>query len=572
MVVAPDAPLNEALARQVAEREGMKAVLAGEVSSVGSGYMLSARLLSPVDGTLLAAERVTADDDTELIAAMDQLSARLRERIGESLKDVRASPPLDRVTTSSLEALRKFTQAVHLDEQKGDPAGALPLLEDAVALDTTFAMAYRKLGNIVGGLRGADESRTAVRRAFELRDRLPERERYLIEAYYYSQGGLDFDGAKLTAAYRSALMLDPDDYIALNNLSHNLNATRQWAEAESLALRAVEVSGIWQAYVSAFEAQLPQGKFAEAQATIDRYAESNPGHPRATDWQARVAIAKREYDLAEQVLLEGVSNPNLPLTQRGTVMHWLGDLLRLRGRVAEARQWYRDWMTFDYGSMFDFQATYHVASLEVEYGSHIEALRLLDSFRVDSLSPVQPPHLLLAELFASAGQVDRAKALFAEFEKRVDAGVRRFPTYQQASRQIAGEIALREDRFDDAAIDFNAAYELAGQCMTCGLSRLAYSLEHSGRQDSALAVYQLLAAATVQLDEVQAHLGAGIRSLRGLPESYRRLGELYEARNDTTNAVRHYNEFIELWRDADPELQPLVEDIRRRIGTLTRER
>ena len=128
---------------------------------------------------------------------------------------------------------------------------------------------------------------------------------------------------------------------------------------------------------------------------------------------------------------------------------------------------------------------------------------------------------------------------------------------------MAGEIALIEGRFDDAVADFTMVNELSGQCATCGLPRLAYAWLRSGQRDSALSVYERVVSTPTD--------GVNDDDARWLPESYKRLGELYEARNDTTNAIDSYNEFVELWKDVDPERQPQVEDVLRRIANLVGE-
>jgi TolB-like protein len=126
----PDQPLTEALAMEVAEREGIKAVVAGEITPVGGSFQLSAQLVSASDGRVLVADRQTARDSTEIIGAIDKLSKKLRERIGESLKSIRANDPLDHVTTPSLEALRKYSQADRVIDE-GDNERGIALLEEA---------------------------------------------------------------------------------------------------------------------------------------------------------------------------------------------------------------------------------------------------------------------------------------------------------------------------------------------------------------------------------------------------------------------------------------------------------
>src|SRR5438094_5551722 len=131
----PGMALDVALARELAEREGAKAVVHGQIAAVGRGYVLSAELASAPDGATLVALREDAKDDGAIIAAVDRLSARLRERIGESLRAIRASEPLEQVTTGSLEALRKYSQALKANDA-GQFARAVSLVEEAISLDT----------------------------------------------------------------------------------------------------------------------------------------------------------------------------------------------------------------------------------------------------------------------------------------------------------------------------------------------------------------------------------------------------------------------------------------------------
>src|SRR5256886_8535307 len=114
---------------------------------------------------------------------------------------------------------------------------AISLLREATALDTGFAMAYRKLGVVLANSGAAREQvLAATRNAFEHRDRLPEVERYLAIAYFYF--AVDHDPARQMSAYRSVLERDPENTTALNNLALALNVARRWVEAETLALRA----------------------------------------------------------------------------------------------------------------------------------------------------------------------------------------------------------------------------------------------------------------------------------------------------------------------------------------------
>jgi len=141
-------PVTPEVAGEVVAREGVKAFVAGEIRPLGAGYVISARMVAAGTGDALVVLREEAPGAEGLIAAIDRLSDKLRERIGESLRTVRADPPLERLTTTSLEALRLYAQADRV-QQEGDVDRAIALLEEAVKHDTLFAMAYRRMGTLM---------------------------------------------------------------------------------------------------------------------------------------------------------------------------------------------------------------------------------------------------------------------------------------------------------------------------------------------------------------------------------------------------------------------------------------
>ncbi|HJS47973.1 MAG TPA: serine/threonine-protein kinase, partial [Gemmatimonadales bacterium] len=266
MQVAPGSATTEAVAMEVARREGAKAVITGEVSPLGLGYVLTARVVETATGVDRVAVREAATDAAGLLPALDRLSGKLRERIGESLKSIRASAPLERVATPSLEALRLYSAGIRVFET-GDYDGALPLLEQAVVQDSLFGMAWRKLAVTLSNL-GRDRSRmtTAARRAYALRDRLPPVERHLAEALYFSYVERDLDRA--IAAYRAVLDFDPDEAAALNNLGLVLNQAERYAEAEDALRYALARQQRRTFYDNLVDAQLAQSKWASAESTL----------------------------------------------------------------------------------------------------------------------------------------------------------------------------------------------------------------------------------------------------------------------------------------------------------------
>lgn len=215
---APDsAAVTPDRAREVAIRDGLKAVIQGEVGQVGSGYLLTATVVEPSRGEVLASFRANASDDDELLGALEKLSQDIREKAGESLRMIRAGGALAQVTTSSLEALRLYASAVEL-ANVGEELEAIPLLEEALRLDPDFAMAHRKLSAVLGNLGlEPDRMRAAATRAYELRDRLTDREWGLAEAYYLIR--VENSPERAIEAWERVLDRYPDELSAMNNIA-----------------------------------------------------------------------------------------------------------------------------------------------------------------------------------------------------------------------------------------------------------------------------------------------------------------------------------------------------------------
>ena len=171
-------------AREAAARAGFKAVLDGEVASVGAGYHVTAALREARSGRTLASFRSVAGAPDDVIGAIDRLARDIRERSGESLLELNAGLPLQAVSTASLEALRLYAQAGGA-LRRGEEARAVELLNASVVLDPGFALAWRRLAEVHAATGLAPELMVeAATRAYQHRDRLTERDQHLAEAFY----------------------------------------------------------------------------------------------------------------------------------------------------------------------------------------------------------------------------------------------------------------------------------------------------------------------------------------------------------------------------------------------------
>jgi tetratricopeptide (TPR) repeat protein len=563
----PVATLTTTMAREIAERQGVKAVVAGQIDPVGRGYVLSASLLGAADGRVLTAVRESADDQNALLPAIDRLSKKLRERIGESLTTIRANSALEQVTTGSLEALRKYTAALRLEE-KDQVEEAIPLLEEAVALDTGFAMAWRKLAVVLGNTeRSATQQAAAASQAYRHRDRLTALERNLAIGFYYFV--VEHDPAKQTAAYRAVLGIDPDNLVALNNLSIVLQNQRRYAEAESLAGRATRLGRGTSFSLNTMAAQIAQGQLVEAQATADRYSASAPGSPYAEGLQSLVARVRRDLPTAERMLRQAHEHRGESRFVRGFSTRGLASLAEQQGKIAEARRHLRGLLSqleSESGGREYLDISASLAILDVRYGSDRAAATgllatALSRYPLASLEPLDRPYINLALAFALAGKVDDAKRLYREFEAVVPDGTRRLRLERHAAR---GAISEAEGRHEDALEAYRAWFAEDGTCGMCGSYELGTIHDRLGRPDSAIAAFERVAG-TPTLES------ARLLESYTLAPSLKRLGELYESRGDRRRAADYYGRFIDLWKNADPELQPAVREVRGRLAQLARE-
>ncbi len=559
----PETRLDLELAREVALRDGIKAVVAGEVGTAGTGYVLSVRLLATEGGAVLASHREAASDSTEIIDAIDEASRKLREQIGESLRSVRAEEPLASVTTSSLEALRTYSQAIRAIEVESRPEKGIALLEEAVALDTSFAMAWRKLGVVLGN-RGQERSRSieALTKAYEHRDRLSRRERLLTTSSYYSSVTDELE--KAIAALENLVDMDPADSWALNNLSvlwSQLEEFERGEEYASLAIRADSANPLH--YENAAANQIYQGRHADAEATIEAMLRKIPETPRLVEYRAYLASAQLDHAGARAAIEELRRREARSLYWRAFTSDLLGSVAANEGRVAEAEEHYRDAMTTnlerDLADEY-LESAIRLADLQARLGGDPAVAfatvdEALGRLPLSSLDPLDRPYLDLVLFYARAGDAGRAKRLMDEFAGTEASAI---GNAESDLRWMRGAVALAQERPDDAIAELQRVR--AYYCRICALSELAEAYELAGRPDSAIAVYER---------HVDTRDAFRIFADRGeLGPALERLGQLYDAAGDPQKAAEYYARFVELWRDADPELQPRVEAAQRRIDEI----
>jgi serine/threonine protein kinase len=183
-----DERVTSDVAREICLREGVKAMLTGSISSLGSHYVIDLNAVNAQTGDSLAHAQAEAESKEQVLKSLDSASSTLRQKLGESLASVQKfATPLEQATTSSLDALKEFSlgQAAH---QKQNDEAAIPHLKRAIELDPNFAMAYATLGVAYGNLTQQGLARDNLKKAFDLKERASEREKLYISAHYYDEG------------------------------------------------------------------------------------------------------------------------------------------------------------------------------------------------------------------------------------------------------------------------------------------------------------------------------------------------------------------------------------------------
>ena len=217
MTKPPGTKLTPEIAREVCQRAGSKAYIAGSIASLDNQYVIGLKVLNCQNGDILAEQQARADGKANVLNAVDKAAATLREELGESLATVQKfDVPLQQATTPSLEALQAYSQGVRAAREKSIKE-SLPFLEHAVELDPNFAMGYRELGNEYSGLGEVGRASEYFTKAFQLREHASEREKLIISANYYQivTGQLD----KAAQTYQEMIDNYPRDPTGYFNLS-----------------------------------------------------------------------------------------------------------------------------------------------------------------------------------------------------------------------------------------------------------------------------------------------------------------------------------------------------------------
>ncbi len=539
----PDARLTPEIARDLCQRTQSAAVLDGSIARLGSQYVLGLKAVNCRTGDSLAQEQATADGKERVLKALGEAAANLRAKLGESLVTVqKLDTPIEQASTPSLEALQAYSLGRKTLVGKGDWAAAAPLFQRAIRLDPNFAMAYATLGVDYSNLGETTLASENTKKAYELRERVSEREKFYIESHYYQYVTGDLEKAR--QAYELWAQTYPRDLVPPSNLGviyENLGEYDKALAESREALRLDPESGA--SYANLVAPYLYLNRLQEARATADEAQAKNLDSPPLRFKLYVLAFLKNDAAGMAQQVAWSAGKPGV----EDALLGGEADTAAYSGRLAKARELSRRAVTSAERAEEKENAAGNEAEAalrEALFGNAAEARQRAGAAL--ELSTGRDVQFYAALALGFAGDAARAQALADDLAKR-------FPedTIVQFNYlpTIHAQLALDRNEASKAIETLRAAtpYELGqgGGLYPVYVRGEAYLAAHRG-SEAATEFQKILDQRGVVENEpigALAHLG---------------LARAYSMQGDPAKARSAYQDFLRLWSDADADIPVLV--------------
>ena len=548
--------MTQEVAREVCVRTNGKAMLAGSIGAVGSHYLVGLKAVNCQNGDTLASAEAEAAGRDDVLRALGTAGNQLRQKLGESLASVQKfGRPLDQVTTSSLEALKAYSQGVQA-QYFNESDASFPYFKRAVALDPYFARAFAALGTYYSAHNQASLSIENYTKAFELRDRVSDRERYYIEAVYYAYVTGEQEKAKQT--YIDWTQAYPNDDTAHNNLGVVYSTLGQFEKAADETREANRLAPNVVGYGNLIGTYLALNRFDEAKQTFDRaIAEKLDGPGLRLQRHYLAFVQGDSAAMAEQVRAVA-GKPG----EEDTLLAAQADSEAYFGRLAKAREITRRAMdSAKSNNAPETAAIWAVygAIREAEFGDATRAREI--SSEATALKGGRDVELLSAVALARAGDSARSQALADKISREypLDTVLQRYwlPVIQASNELNRGNAQRAADILVPiASYDFYSPPQFQIEPMYPAFVRAEAYLKLGDAPKAAVEFQKLIDHRGMVLNSpigALARLGVArayaieARSVTGA-----------EAASALTKARGAYQDFFGLWKDADPDIPVLV--------------
>jgi serine/threonine protein kinase/DNA-binding winged helix-turn-helix (wHTH) protein/tetratricopeptide (TPR) repeat protein len=536
-----DARLTSEIAQEICRRTGSAAVLEGSIAQIGTQYSLILKALNCSTGESLASAEAEAGDKNHVLVALGSLASEMRKKLGESLSTAQKfDTPVEEATTPSLEALQADSLADLRVNRDDDFAAAVPLYQRAVRLDPNFADAYSGLGLCEFALGDTALGEQYAKKAYELRERVSERERLGIEAHYYLIIG---DLVKASQAFELSAQTYPRDFRPPGNLGDVYRYMGQHERAlanlrHSMILGDLHYSNLALTYINL-------NRFKEAQATAEEAKAKNIDDPWLHFDLYLIAFVQNNGGAMAQQVAWSVGKRGF----EDQLLASEADTAAYFGRIGKARELsHRATASAEQAEQKETAAGYEAEAglREALFGNPAQARQYATAAL--GLSTGREVEAGAALALALAGERARAETLSTDLTKR-------FPqaTLVQFNYLPTIRAQLALDRNDSAqaieALESAIPYELGADfhgafppaMYPVYVRGQVYLAMHRGGE-AAVEFQKILDHPGLVFNEpitVLAHLG---------------LARAYALSGDATKARSQYQDFLTLWKDADPDI------------------
>jgi eukaryotic-like serine/threonine-protein kinase len=536
----PDERLTNDVAREICERQSIKAMLAGNIASLGDHYVITLAALNGANGDALAREQVEVDRKEQVLKALDKAASNLRQKMGESLSSVQQfATPLEQATTPSLEALQAFSlgQAEHM---KTKDQAAIPHLRRAVELDPNFALAYATLGVACINTTRLTEGVEALKKAYQLRDRASEREKLYIQAHYYDE--VTWDMERTLSVYADWRQTYPRDTVPYDNAALTYSILGQHEKALDFASRAMRLDPRDAfAYQNLGSAYLALNRLDEARSIADEAIAQKLDGSEVHTMLADIAYIRGDWTAYDRQIDWARGTQDEPF-----MLFWKAAGLAAKGKVNASHQaWQQTQLELTNAGLKDLSGA--LLTLEASNDAILgyPATARQKASRALELSRDRDVRGLSAEAFAFTGDLAKSASLLAD-------ATRDFPDYRFLSQVLAplvqSEQYLQKNQPDKAIAALEPArfYEMgtgprSGGFMPNHLRGMAYLQLRDGVK------------AAAEFQRILDHQGVSAWDVV-YPLARLNLGRAFALQGENAKARTAYQDFFAAWKDADPDI------------------
>ncbi len=531
--------------REICLREGVKAMLTGSIASLGSHYVITISTINAQTGDTLAREQVEAEGKEKVLRSLDKAASSLRQKLGESLASVQQfATPLEQATTSSLEALKEFSSGRALHAKFHDTE-AIPHLKQAVELDPNFATAYATLAVCYFNTIENNTALQSLRKAYDLRDRASEREKFYILSHYYAEGTGQIE--KAIEIYEQWIRTYPRDTTPYDNLAlaySNIGQHEKALNAASEAMRLDPKDSY--AYQNLAGAYLSLNRLEEAKALAEQASAQKADSSSTHSMLFEIAFIHGDQEAMQREASWGAGTPEgvFMLARVAAAQDSIGKIKAGRETHQRAMSAATHYGMKEFASIMQAVQAARDAAHGYMTLAQAEATEALRQY------PKGDVRILTAVALAQTGDTARSRKL-------IDAISQDFPDdtllHAVAFPSVLALNHLGQNKPAEAVAALESArkYELGTQGPGANFGPLYIrGVAYLRLKDGSKAI--------AEFQKILDHRAAGSTS-HFYTLSQLNLGRAYTLQGDSAKARAAYQDFFAAWKDADPDVPILLQ-------------